>query len=67
MSVILQREGVDTISDGCHSIKGLCCYSILTISAVVSETSRLETLYPRFSSSLLSVSSSNSLSECNER
>ena len=38
-------------------------YPILTISAIVSFSSQLVTLYPRFTSSLWSVSSSMSVSE----
>ena len=40
--------------------------AILTISAVVSVSFGRVTLYPRFSSSLRSVSSSKSASECDE-
>ena len=60
MSVILLREGVDTVSDGCHPIMGMCCYPILTISACVSVSvfsRRLERLYPRSASSKKRVSS----------
>ena len=42
-------------------------YPILTISAVVSLSRRLVTLYPRRVSSLRSVSSSISFNECDER